>query len=109
MAVACGVIGAAANLGLVVTGVALLAAGAGTVLVLSRFNVAVQTSTPRAVLARSLALYQIATFAGIAIGSGVFGLVAQARGVSVALVFAAFFQLLAVLIGCRSPLRHDAG
>ena len=74
MVVACGAIHIAANLGLAVTGVALLAAEAG-----------------------------------IAIGTGVFGLMAQVRGVSVALVSAALFQMLAVLIGCRWPLRHDAG
>ncbi|SFN83802.1 MFS transporter [Sphingomonas sp. OK281] len=110
VAVACGAIGVAADLGFTVTALALLAAGAGTVLALSTFNVAVQMSAPRVVLARSLALYQMAIFAGIALGSGVFGSVAQARGVSVALASAAILQLLAMLLGCRWPLHdHDAG
>jgi predicted MFS family arabinose efflux permease len=109
LAGACGAIGIAANLGFAMTGAALLAAGTGTVLALSTFNVVIQISTPSAVLARSLALYQMATFSGVALGSGVFGLVAQARGVSVALICAAVFQLLALLIGCRWPLHHDEG
>ncbi len=109
MGVACGALGIAADLGLIATGVALLAAGAGTVLALSTFNVAVQMSAPPMMLARSLALYQMATFAGIALGSGVFGLVAQACGVSVALILAALFQMLLTLFGRRWPLQHVKG
>jgi len=109
MGVACGALGIAADLGLIATGVALLAAGAGTVLALSTFNVAVQMSAPPMMLARSLALYQMATFAGIALGSGVFGLVAQACGVSVALILAALFQMLLTLFGRRWPLQHTKG
>jgi hypothetical protein len=109
MGVACGAIGIAVDLGFIVTGVALLAAGAGTVLALSTFNVAVQMSAPPMMLARSPALYQIATFAGIALGSGIFGLVAQAWGVSVALIFAAGFQMFSTLFGRRWPLQHNKG
>jgi predicted MFS family arabinose efflux permease len=109
MGVACGALGIAADLGLIATGVALLAAGAGTVLALSTFNVAVQMSAPPMMLARSLALYRMATFAGIALGSGVFGLVAQACGVSVALILAALFQMLLTLFGRRWPLQHAKG
>ncbi len=109
MGVACGALGIAADLGLIATGVALLAAGAGTVLALSTFNVAVQMSAPPMMLARSLALYQMATFAGIALGSGIFGLVAQASGVSVALILAALFQMLLILFGRRWPLQHAKG
>jgi hypothetical protein len=51
----------------------------------------------------------MATFAGIALGSGVFGLVAQACGVSVALILAALFQMLLTLFGRRWPLQHVKG
>jgi MFS family permease len=104
LTVAAGAVGIAANLGFAATAIALMAAGAGTVLALSTFNVVVQMAAPRAVLARSLALYQMATFGGLALGSGVFGVVAQAQGVAVALLAAAEFQLLAMLVGRRWPL-----
>ncbi len=45
---------------------AMLPAGASWVLALSLFNVTVQLSTPRWVVARGLALYQTATFGGMA-------------------------------------------
>src|SRR5262245_1700607 len=47
----------------------LLLAGAGWVLALSTFNVAVQMSAPRWVVARALSLYQMATFGGLAGGA----------------------------------------
>ena len=75
-------------------GLALLPAGAAWVLALSLFNVTVQLSTPRWVVARALALYQTATFGGIAAGSWVWGEVATARGWDGALAIAA-----AVLVG----------
>ncbi len=101
LAVAGGAIGIGAEAGFVVTATALVAAGAGTVLALSTFNVVVQMSAPRAVLARSLALYQMATFAGIALGSSVFGIVAQHHGVAVALFAAAALQVSIMPLGIR--------
>lgn len=104
LAVAGGAIGIAVNLGFAVTAIALMAAGAGTVLALSTFNVVIQMSAPPALLARSLALYQMATFTGIAFGSGVFGLVAQGHGVAVALLASAGVQMLAMMLGRCWPL-----
>lgn len=52
---------------------ALLPAGAAWVLALSLFNVTVQLSTPRWVVARALALYQTAVFGGMAAGSWLWG------------------------------------
>lgn len=80
---------------LVPTALALLLAGAGWVLALSSFNVAVQMSTPRWVVARALSLYQMAAFGGMAGGSWLWGHVAEGRGVPAALLGAA-----AVLVGC---------
>ncbi|MDB5706687.1 MAG: transporter permease [Sphingomonas bacterium] len=86
------------------TVVALMLAGAGWVLALSTFNVTVQMSSPRWVVARGLALYQMAAFGGMAAGSWVFGIVAEDRGVAVALLAAAALQVAGALLGFRLPL-----
>ena len=60
---------------------ALLIGGACWVLALSLFNVTVQLSTPRWVVGRAMALYQTATFGGMALGSWIWGLVAEEYGI----------------------------
>nr|WP_152827782.1 MFS transporter [Fertoeibacter niger] len=80
-------------------GLCLLPAGAAWVLSLSLFNVTVQLSTPRWVVGRALALYQTATFGGMAAGSAVWGQVADAHGAGVALMIAAATLGLGALAG----------
>ncbi|HRO16370.1 MAG TPA: MFS transporter, partial [Paracoccus sp. (in: a-proteobacteria)] len=80
-------------------GLALLPAGASWVLALSLFNVTVQLSTPRWVVARALALYQTATFGGMAAGSWLWGAIAGAWSVDTALACAAGLLLLGALAG----------
>ncbi|WP_347267377.1 MFS transporter [Paracoccus sp. (in: a-proteobacteria)] len=80
-------------------GIAMLPAGASWVLALSLFNVTVQLSTPRWVVARALALYQTAVFGGMAIGSWAWGAVASAHGVDMALVAAAVPLALGAALG----------
>ncbi|MDA5192420.1 MFS transporter [Govanella unica] len=94
---ACVVTGVSSHL--VLTMVALLLAGAGWVLALATFNVTVQMSAPRWVVARSLSLYQMAAFGGMALGSWIWGLIAGDYGVAIALYVAAFVQLICVLLG----------
>ena len=84
---------------------ALMLAGAGWVLALSTFNVSVQLSTPRWVVARALALYQTATFGGMAAGSWGFGQLAETHGVSAALLGAA--ALLAANVALGLVLRLE--
>lgn len=79
--------------------VALLPAGASWVLALSLFNVTVQLSTPRWVVARALALYQTATFGGMAAGAAVWGGLAGAQSVEVALIVAAGLLALGAIMG----------
>jgi MFS family permease len=79
-------------------------AGAGWVLAHSSFNATVQLAAPRWVSARSLALYQTATFGAMVAGSTFFGMIAQRSGVSVALVAAGSIQLLGGLLGLRLRL-----
>ncbi|MCE6952547.1 MFS transporter [Cereibacter sphaeroides] len=86
------------------SGLVLLPAGASWVLSLSLFNVSVQLATPRWVVGRALALYQTATFGGMAAGSLVWGQAAEAGGVAQALAWAAGVLLIGALVGLRIPL-----
>lgn len=86
---------------------ALLIAGAAWVLTLSTFNVAVQLSAPRWVVARAISLYQMAAFGGIAGGSWLWGEVAAHQGISVALYGAALLMLGSVLLGVWLPLAQS--
>jgi MFS family permease len=83
---------------------ALMIAGAGWVLSLSLFNTVVQLSTPRWVVGRALSLYQTATFGGMALGSWIWGLLAEDYSVSVALVISAIMLALGIAIGFRLPM-----
>ncbi|WP_295049335.1 MFS transporter [uncultured Paracoccus sp.] len=78
---------------------ALLPAGASWVMALSLFNVTVQLSTPRWVVARALALYQTATFGGMAAGSWVWGGIAGAHGLGDALTAAGIVLLAGAVVG----------
>lgn len=83
---------------------ALALAGGGWVLALSTFNVSVQLASPRWVVARAIALYQMAAFGGMAGGSWLFGTLAEAHGVAGALLAAAGVQLASILAGLVHPL-----
>ncbi len=78
--------------------------GSGWTLTHSTFNTTVQLSAPSWVTARSLALYQTATFAGMATGSVLFGWVAEHHGVSAAMLGASGLQVVAALSGLLLPL-----
>ncbi len=91
---------------LIATMAALMLAGAGWVLTLSTFNVTVQMSAPRWVLARAVSLYQMAAFSGLAGGSWMWGAVAERVGISDALLLASVVMLLCVLIGRFLPLAQ---
>lgn len=82
----------------------LLPAGACWVVTLSLFNVTVQLSTPRWVVGRALALYQTATFGGMAVGSWIWGLVAEGSGTDHALILAGITLIAGAAIGLRFAL-----
>jgi len=85
---------------------ALLISGASWVLVLSTFNVAVQLSTPRWVVARALSTYQMAAFGGMAVGSWLWGVIAETDGLNVALVGAAIVLAICAALGRWLPLSQ---
>lgn len=101
-AVATAVAGASSLL--FVTMAALMVAGAGWVLVLATFNVTIQMSAPRWVVARSLSLYQMAAFGGMAGGSWLWGGLAEWQGVAIALFAAVAVQIGCAILGRWQPL-----
>ncbi|MDX8511916.1 MFS transporter [Mesorhizobium captivum] len=89
------------------TSAGLLIGGACWVIALSHFNVTVQMSTPRWVVGRVLSIYQTATFGGIALGSWIWGVVADAHGAETALMAAAVAMLAGGAIGLFLPLPQQ--
>lgn len=82
-----------------IIGISLMPAGAAWVLALSLFNVTVQLSTPRWVVARALALYQTATFGGMAAGSWAWGSATGMFGWKVAFLMVAGVLLIGAVVG----------
>jgi MFS family permease len=85
----------------------LLLAGAGWVLALATFNVAVQLSAPRWVVARALSLYQMAAFGGIAGGSWLWGVVAARESIMLSLLACAAVLLACAAFGVWRPLAQS--
>jgi len=84
------------------TCLALLPAGACWVMTFSLFNVTVQLSTPRWVVGRALAMYQTATFGGMAVGSWVWGSMADLHSAEFALAVSS----IVLVAGCAIGLRY---
>jgi MFS family permease len=92
---------------LLLTLLMLVISGAGWLLALSTFNVSVQMSAPRWVMARALSLYQMAAFGGIASGSWLWGAVAASEGLTSALFGAAVALFTCALLGRWMPLAQS--
>jgi MFS family permease len=88
----------------VLSHLAMLPGGASWVLAWSLFNVSIQLSSPRWVVGRTLALNQTATFGGMALGSWIWGLTADAVGLDWALLAAGAALLGCALFGLRIPV-----
>jgi MFS family permease len=78
---------------------ALMFAGAWWVLGFTLFNVTVQVSTPRWIVGRALSLYHTCTFGGMALGSWVWGMTADAYGTSSALLISGLATAAGALLG----------
>lgn len=102
MAASAAAVGASRTLA--ITAPALMIGGAGWVVALSTLNVTVQMAAPRWVVARAMALYQMAAFGGMAAGAWAFGGVAEAHGPAAALLIAAALQAAVALFGLIVPL-----
>jgi MFS family permease len=84
---------------------ALLVAGAAWVLTLSTFNITTQTSAPRWVVGRALAVYQMAAFGGMAFGSWTWGLWAEHGGLSESITASGVLMTLSFLLARWLPLH----
>ncbi len=89
---------------LLLTQLALLLAGAAWMIGTTTFNVSVQVAAPRWVAGRAVAMFQAAMAGGLAIGSGVWGMLAQALGHETALLISGVSLALSTVIGLWLPL-----
>ena len=87
-----------------VTCAILLVAGAGWTLVITLFNIGIQMGAPRWVAGRALAAFQASIAGGIAIGSWIWGHVAEAVGVDGALMISGFGMAATMILGLLMPV-----
>jgi len=99
-------VGVAWSVSIVLTILFLALCGAAWVVAFSTFNVAVQLSSPRWVVARTLSLYQMAVFSGVAVGSWISGLVADHIGTSGSLLVAGMCIVFSLAGALVAPLRQ---
>jgi hypothetical protein len=78
--------------------VGMLLGGAGWVLALSTFNISIQLAVPRWVVGRAVAIYQTLAFGGMALGSWLWGLVAEHGSLTFALALAGGLLLASLLL-----------
>ena len=92
------------------TGAALVVAGASWMIAVTLFNIGVQLSTPRWVAGRALAAYQAAIAGGVAIGSWLWGYVANGVGVDKALMIAGAVMFVSPILAIwlRMPSTEGA-
>jgi len=89
--------------------VLLVASGAGWVQALSGFSVAGQLWSPRPLVGRVTAMVSSLTFGGIALGSWLWGHVAESHGVAIALLASGVGMVVLPVIGLLLPMpRHEA-
>ncbi|NNL73998.1 MAG: MFS transporter, partial [Silicimonas sp.] len=87
-----------------IAGAVMFLAGSCWVLTLSLLNTTIQLSTPRWVVGRVIALYQTGTFGGMAAGSWMWGALAEANGMSFALIGAGVAMGVGLAFGKMAPL-----
>ncbi len=98
---------AALSTSLLATMSMLFVTGAGWLLTLSTFNVAVQMSAPRWVVARALSIYQMSAFGGLAAGSWLWGAVAESESISTALLTSSVVLIACAALGRWIPLAQS--
>ena len=90
-----------------VVAAAMLLSGAAWLVVVSSFNVAVQTAVPAWIRARALAVYMLAFAGGLSAGSVLWGAVATHRSIRAALLYSALALLFSLLAALRYRLHLD--
>jgi MFS family permease len=86
----------------------LVVAGAAWIAVLSSLNTAAQLAAPAWVRGRALSINQLVLSGGLAVGSALWGLVAEVAGLRAALVGAAVVLVLSLLAAARWPIGASA-
>ncbi len=99
VAMGAGIAVVAASQSKIVSGIALLVAGAGWTASVTLFNVGIQLVAPRWVSGRALAAFQASISGGVAAGAWLWGATAKAVGVSDALLIASFSLALSAGLG----------
>jgi len=89
---------------LVLTGACMLVAGSANMMTISLLNISVQTTAPRWVTARALSLFFSALAGGIGIGAWMWGSVASAWSVEVAIIASGVMMLSLPLLAFILPL-----
>jgi len=89
---------------LALSGFAMLAAGAAWLLILSGFNTSVQWAVPPWVRGRTMSLYLLVVFGGLSVGSPLWGALAEASSLPVALVAAGLGMLASLFVVSRYRL-----
>jgi MFS family permease len=79
--------------------------GLAWMLIMSSFNIAVQTVVPEWVRARALSIYLLVFFGSLAVGSAVWGVVAERVGVQAALLSASVALLVGLAAALFFPMR----
>jgi MFS family permease len=87
---------------------ALTAAGAAWMAVMSTFNTATQTSAPPWVRSRATALHVLSALGSFALGSALWGAVAGVAGLQAALLAATVAMVAGLALARRFPLRMGA-
>src|SRR5207237_8136983 len=85
--------------------VAMLFGGLAWMTTMSSFNIGVQTVVPEWVRARALAIYLLSFFGSLAVGSALWGIIAEHFGIPLALLCAASALIVGLLAALFFPLR----
>ena len=92
---------------LFLTCLAMFIAGAANILIIALYNVAVQLSAPRWVLARTLSFFGASLTGGIALGAWTWGEVASISSVSTAVTASGLTMMILPIISILLPLKES--
>ncbi len=92
----------------ILTTIAMFPAGLCWTMCMSTYNVTTQMAAPRWVLGRALALFQMANFGGVAVGSWMWGHIANHAGLPLTFMLAGLVSMLSWLLALRWSLNDAA-